>query len=85
MPRAQVAVGYARAAAARGATLLPKTDALAVNIGAGKVTGVTTAKGTIEAPIVIDAAGAWTRQVARPAAFVCLSYRLVSNSSSPSP
>src|SRR3984957_6225350 len=61
---AQVAIGYARAAAARGATLLRKTDALAVNIRAGKVAGVTTAKGTIEAPIVVDAAGAWTRQVA---------------------
>ena len=61
---AQVAVGYARAAVARGTTLLPKTDVLAVNISAGKVTGVTTAKGTIEGPIVVDAAGAWTRQVA---------------------
>jgi glycine/D-amino acid oxidase-like deaminating enzyme len=61
---AQVAVGYARAAAGRGATLLPKTDVLAVNINAGRVTGVTTAKGTIEGPIVVDAAGAWTRQVA---------------------
>jgi glycine/D-amino acid oxidase-like deaminating enzyme len=61
---AQVAVGYANAAAARGVILLPNTNVLAVNIGAGKVTGVTTAKGTIEAPIVVDAAGAWTRQVA---------------------
>jgi glycine/D-amino acid oxidase-like deaminating enzyme len=61
---AQVAVGFARAAAARGATLLPNTDVLAVNIEAHKVTGVTTAKGTIEAPTVVDAAGAWTRQVA---------------------
>jgi glycine/D-amino acid oxidase-like deaminating enzyme len=61
---AQVAVGYARAAAAGGASLLPKTDVLAVNISGGKVTGVTTAKGTIEGPIVVDAAGAWTRQVA---------------------
>jgi glycine/D-amino acid oxidase-like deaminating enzyme len=61
---AQVAVGFARAAAARGATVLPKTDVLAVNIDAEKVTGVTTAKGTIESPIVVDAAGAWTRQVA---------------------
>ena len=60
----QVAIGYARAAAARGAILLPKTQALAVNISAGKVTGVTTVQGTIEGPIVIDAAGAWTRQVA---------------------
>ena len=61
---AQVAIGFARAAAARGATLLPKTDVLAVNISAGKVTGVTTAKGRSKRPVVVDAAGAWTRQVA---------------------
>jgi glycine/D-amino acid oxidase-like deaminating enzyme len=61
---AQVAVGFAKAAAAQGATLLPNTDVLTVNISAGKVIGVTTAKGTIEAPIVVDAAGAWTRLVA---------------------
>jgi glycine/D-amino acid oxidase-like deaminating enzyme len=48
---------------ARGAILLPKTDVLAANISAGKVTGVTTAKGTIEGPLVVDAAGAWTRQM----------------------
>ena len=35
-----------------------------MNIDAMKVTGVTTAKGTIQAPVVVDAAGAWTRQVA---------------------
>lgn len=61
---AQVAVGFTRAAAANGATVLPKTDVLTVNISAGKVTGVTTAKGIIEGPVVVDAAGAWTRQVA---------------------
>jgi 4-methylaminobutanoate oxidase (formaldehyde-forming) len=61
---AQVAVGFARAAAANGAALLPKTDVLAVDISGGKVTGVRTAKGAIEAPVVVDAAGAWTRQVA---------------------
>jgi len=61
---AQVAIGFARAAAAQGATLLPKTDVLTVNISAGRVTGVTTAKGIIEGSIVVDAAGAWTRQVA---------------------
>lgn len=60
----QVAVGYARAAAANGVNLLPHTDVLAVNVSARKVTGVTTAKGTIEGPAVVDAAGAWTRQVA---------------------
>jgi glycine/D-amino acid oxidase-like deaminating enzyme len=61
---AQVAIGFARAAAAQGATLLPKTDVRAVNIDGGKVTGVTTASGIIEGPVVVDAAGAWTRQVA---------------------
>jgi 4-methylaminobutanoate oxidase (formaldehyde-forming) len=61
---AQVAAGYARAAAARGAILLPNTEVLAVDISAGKVTGVTTAKVTIEGQLVVDAAGAWTRQVA---------------------
>jgi glycine/D-amino acid oxidase-like deaminating enzyme len=61
---AQVATGFARAAAAQGATVLPKTGVLTVNITAGKVTGVTTEKGIIEGPIVVDAAGAWTRQVA---------------------
>jgi glycine/D-amino acid oxidase-like deaminating enzyme len=45
---AQVAVGYARAAAARGAHLLPKTDVFAVNISGGRVTGVTTSRGTIK-------------------------------------
>jgi glycine/D-amino acid oxidase-like deaminating enzyme len=60
----QVAVGYASAAAAGGAHLLPNTDVLAVNISGSRVTGVATAKGTIEGPIVVDAAGAWTRQVA---------------------
>jgi glycine/D-amino acid oxidase-like deaminating enzyme len=61
---AQVAVGYARAAASQGVTLLPNTDVFAVNTDGSKVTGVTTVKGTIEGPIVVDAAGAWTRQVA---------------------
>jgi 4-methylaminobutanoate oxidase (formaldehyde-forming) len=61
---AQVAVGFARAAATRGATVLPKTDVLTVNISAGKVASVTTAKGIIECQVVVDAAGAWTRQIA---------------------
>ncbi|MGY4160209.1 MULTISPECIES: NAD(P)/FAD-dependent oxidoreductase [unclassified Bradyrhizobium] len=61
---AQVAIGFAKAAAANGAILLPKTDVRAVNIVGGAVIGVTTANGVIESPVVVDAAGAWTRQVA---------------------
>jgi hypothetical protein len=42
-----------------------------VNISAGRVTGVTTAQGTIECPVFVDAAGAWTRQVAE-ASGICV-------------
>ena len=61
---AQVAVGFARGAEARGATLLPQTAVTRVLIERGEVLGVETSQGRIEAPIVVDAAGAWTRQVA---------------------
>lgn len=61
---AQVAVGFARGAQSKGAILLPKTDVTEVIIEGGKVTGIQTTAGPIQAPIVVDAAGAWTRQVA---------------------
>lgn len=61
----QVAVGFARGAAASGATLLPDTAVRRVVVEGGQVSGVETDQGTIRAPIVVDAAGAWTRQVAQ--------------------
>jgi glycine/D-amino acid oxidase-like deaminating enzyme len=61
----QVAVGFANAAAGNGAVMLPNTDVLAVNISSGKVTDVTTRTGAIHTPVVVDAAGAWSRQVAQ--------------------
>jgi glycine/D-amino acid oxidase-like deaminating enzyme len=60
----QIAIGFARGAEARGATLLPHTAVTRVLIEQGQVRGVDTHTGTIQAPIVVDAAGAWTRQVA---------------------
>jgi glycine/D-amino acid oxidase-like deaminating enzyme len=60
----QVAVGFARGAEALGATLLPNTAVTRVLMNDGQVTGVETDKGTIRTPIIVDAAGAWTRQVA---------------------
>jgi len=60
---AQVAVGFARGAEANGAVLLPKTDVTEVTVEE-KVIGVQTTRGPIQAPVVVDAAGAWTRQVA---------------------
>jgi len=61
---AQVAVGFARGAQAGGATLLPHTSVIRVLIEGDEVTGVETDQGSIRAPVVVDAAGAWSRQVA---------------------
>ena len=60
----QVAVGFARGAQAGGATLLPHTAVTRVLIEQGAVAGVETNRGTIHGSIVVDAAGAWTRQIA---------------------
>lgn len=61
---AQVAVGFARGAEAKGAILLPRTDVTGISIEGGKVTGVRTSNGQIQTAAVVDAAGAWTREVA---------------------
>jgi 4-methylaminobutanoate oxidase (formaldehyde-forming) len=60
----QVAVGFARAAADRGAVLVPGTRARRVLITNGRVTGVETDRGAIHTAVVVDAAGAWTRHFA---------------------
>lgn len=60
----QVAIGFALGAEARGARLSPRTTVTGVRIEDGSVTAVETDRGSIETPVVVDAAGAWTRQVA---------------------
>ena len=60
----QVAVGFARGAAALGASLLQRTAVTRVVVDKGQVTGVETVNGAIDAPVVVDAAGAWSRQIA---------------------
>jgi 4-methylaminobutanoate oxidase (formaldehyde-forming) len=60
----QVAIGYVRGAEAKGAAFLPHTTVTRVDIAGGRVRGVETDRGTISTPVVVDAAGAWTRQVA---------------------
>jgi glycine/D-amino acid oxidase-like deaminating enzyme len=65
----QVPQVYTAAARARGVTVLTETPVTGLEreSGNGRVTGVTTSKGSISAPIVVDTAGAWTRQVAEEA------------------
>src|SRR5215468_2670880 len=50
----QVAIGFARGAQARGATLLPHTAVTRVLIEQGEVAGVETSRGTIHGSIVVD-------------------------------
>jgi glycine/D-amino acid oxidase-like deaminating enzyme len=60
----QIPIGYARASARLGATLLAHTPVEEILTEAGAVAGVRTPSGEIRAPIVVDAAGAWLRVVA---------------------
>jgi 4-methylaminobutanoate oxidase (formaldehyde-forming) len=60
----QLPLGFARAAEKRGATLLTETMVTGIELAGGRVAGVRTNKGPIATPIVVDAAGAWSRFVA---------------------
>src|SRR6266540_1488406 len=61
---AKVAIGFAARAAQLGARMLPFTRVEQLLHTAGRVLGVATAAGEIHAPVVVDAAGAWTARVA---------------------
>jgi glycine/D-amino acid oxidase-like deaminating enzyme len=55
---------YVAAVELHGARLLEHEAAIGITLSGGRVTGVETARRTITAPVVVDAAGAWARQVA---------------------
>src|SRR6266566_5051032 len=57
---ARVAIGFATRAGELGARLLPFTAVQGLLSEGGRATGVTTPRGPIHAPVVVDAAGAWT-------------------------
>jgi glycine/D-amino acid oxidase-like deaminating enzyme len=65
----QVPQAFTAAARRLGVTVLPETPVTALDRKpvSGRITGVVTNKGAVSAPIVVDAAGAWTRQVAEEA------------------
>ncbi|TQV83316.1 NAD(P)/FAD-dependent oxidoreductase [Denitrobaculum tricleocarpae] len=60
----QIATGYAAAAVRHGVHLLPNTPAIDIVTSRNKVVGVKTPRGQINTPYVVDAAGAWSRQIA---------------------
>jgi glycine/D-amino acid oxidase-like deaminating enzyme len=55
---------YLRAAVARGAELLAETTVTEVVVRDGEIRGVMTDKGAVDAPVVVNAAGAWAPTVA---------------------
>ena len=55
------------AAGTLGVTLMADTTVTGIRVRGGVVQGVETDRGPIESPIVVDAAGAWARQVAASA------------------
>jgi sarcosine oxidase, subunit beta len=56
--------GYAQAAARMGVEIHPYTTVEQVLTDAGKVRGVATSRGATSAPIVVNAAGAFSREIA---------------------
>jgi glycine/D-amino acid oxidase-like deaminating enzyme len=55
---------YVAAGRLHGAEVIEREKVTAITLSQGRVAGVETARRSITAPVVVDAAGAWTRQVA---------------------
>jgi sarcosine oxidase subunit beta len=62
-----VTMGFARAAQAAGVSIERDTDVTAIHVSAGRVTGVETTRGRIDAPVVVNAAGPHARSIGRMA------------------
>lgn len=62
-----VTMGFARAAQAAGVSIERDTEVTAVHIGGGRVIGVETTRGRIDAPVVVNAAGPHARSIGRMA------------------
>lgn len=56
---------FIEAAKRNGATLIQNCEVTAIHTAGGKVTGVSATKGDFDAPIIVNAAGAWAKHVAK--------------------
>ena len=60
-----VTMGFAKAAQAAGAAIERDTDVTGIRVASGRVRGVDTTRGSIDAPMVVNAAGPYARAVGR--------------------
>ncbi len=58
------AAGFLAAAKVRGARLVPGAEVTAIRTAGGRVQGVDTNRGSVDAPVIVNAAGAWAGRVA---------------------
>ncbi len=63
----QIPLGYARAFGRLGGKVMPDTRVERILVGESGVRGVLTGRGEIRAPVVVDAGGAWLRQIGETA------------------
>jgi sarcosine oxidase subunit beta len=62
---AGVTLGFAWAARAAGVDIARETEVTGIRTRGGRVVGVDTTRGPVDAPVVVDAAGPWAGRVAR--------------------
>lgn len=62
-----VTMGFAKRAQMSGVRIERETEGTGIAIASGRVTGVTTTRGSIDAPVVVNAAGPHARAIARMA------------------
>src|SRR6185436_996397 len=62
-----VTMGFARAAQAAGVSIERDTEVTGIDVRGGRVAGVETTRGRIEAPVVVNAAGPHARSIGRMA------------------
>ena len=62
-----VTMGFVKSAQAAGAAFEKDVEVTGIRVRADRVAGVDTARGPIDAPVVVNAAGPWARQIGRMA------------------
>jgi sarcosine oxidase subunit beta len=62
-----VTMGFAKAAQAKGAAILRDTEVTGITARDGRICGVNTSRGSIDAPVVVNAAGPHARAIGRMA------------------